>query len=72
MPAALSGYFMQTSSYSRAGTLTDAPVCSEKIQLKGTLHLPGGPKMDSPGIQGGESRACTWNVRVLQQYLGQF
>lgn len=50
----------------------DAPVRSKKIQRKGTLHLPAGPKMDSPGIWGGASRACTWNVRELQQYLEQF
>ena len=50
----------------------DAPVTSEKIQCKGTLRLPGGPEMDSPGIRGGESRACTRNVRELQQYLEQF
>lgn len=35
----------------------DDPV-SEKIQCKGPLHLPGGPEMDSPGIRGGENRAC--------------
>lgn len=50
----------------------DTPVRSEKIQHKGSLHLPGGPEMDSPGIRGGASRACTWNVGELQQYLEQF
>jgi len=49
----------------------DVPVSSEKIQHKVTLHLPGGPKMDSPGIRGGASRACTWNVTELQQYIEQ-
>lgn len=49
----------------------DAPVTCEK-SINRTLHLPGRPETDSPGIRGGASRACAWNVRELQQYLEQF